>query len=181
VAPSKTKHPDTVAALIAQVTGREPRRVSAGTLELLELTDHPMPGETTLVSVGLSAIRRSIYRGLPTAFELIAVTREPELVRDRLAAAVLDELAAAARGDGHTRVAKLPPRGVMYNGVFAAPTAPHLVFSTSLTRIPALTGRHRVGAMLIELLPTVAITDAELTAYDASPRGLIAELEKRYG
>jgi hypothetical protein len=171
-------HDATVAALVARVTGRQAESRSHGAFEIVELRGFPAMDETTLVTSGLSAIRRSVYRRLPVGFELVAVTNAPGMLEDRLAAAVRDELAAAADGSGHTRVARRPPRGVMHHGLYEASAPPHLLFATSLSRIPALTGRHRVASGFVELLPAVALTDAQRDAYDASPGRLVAELAR---
>jgi hypothetical protein len=165
-----------VAALVARLTGREPELRAHGPIAVLRVTRYPSTVETTLVTSGLGTVARTLFRRLPVGFELVAVTTEPDLVEARLLEVLREELAADARGDRHTRVARIPPRGVMQNGAFEATTAPHLVFSSQLSRNTELAGRHRVGAGFVELLPAVAIDAAELAAYDACPRDLVAQL-----
>lgn len=168
-----------VAALVARLTDREPEVRAHGPIAVLRVTGYPSAVESTLVTSGLAAVARTLYRRLPVGFELVTVTAEPEIVEERLAEAVLDELAAHARGDRHTRVGTIPPRGVMQNGAFEASSPPHLVFSSALSRTPTLSGRHRVGPGFVDLLPAVAIDATELAAYDASPRDLVARLATR--
>ena len=78
------------------------------------------------------------------------------------------------QGTAYLRTAQLPPRGIMYSSVHAASAAPHLLFSARLPLIPEFTGKHRIGEGYVKLLPAIGISDAELAAYDVSPRDLIA-------
>lgn len=175
-----SRHPASLQALVAKLTKQKPTTATYGGAEFVELADYPAEGQTTLVTSGLTAHARSMYRGMSTGFELVLVTR---VLRDplceRVADAVRDDLAAAKRGDAYARVAQLPPRGIMYNGAFVCEAPPHLVFSTELVLAPALTERHRCGDGYVELIPVVPITGEELEDYDASPRKLIAQLRTR--
>jgi hypothetical protein len=168
-----------VAALVALLTGRDAVLRTTDPVSVLRLRSYPTASEITLVTTGLGKVARTLHRRLPVGFELVAVTNEPDLVEARLLEVLRDELAADARGDRHTRVARIPPRGVMQNGAFEATAPPHLVFSSALSRTPKLSGRHRVGAGYVDFLPAVAIDAAELAAYDASPRDLVARLAAR--
>ncbi len=172
--------PASVAALVTRLTNQTPEPRVFGGVTVLELADYPAAGQTTFVTDGLAAHDRSVFRGKPTGFELVLTTRVlRDVLCERLADAVRDDLAAAERGDAHARVATLPPRGIMYNGAFACDAAPHLVFSTDLSLAPALTERHRCCDRQVELLPVVPITDEELEDYDILPRSLIARLRTR--
>jgi hypothetical protein len=170
-----------VEQLIARVVGR-PATVEPGGahLAIVRLDDYPAPGQTTLVTSGLAAHRRSMYRGLPVAFELVLTSQRAhvEALGALLAAAALDDLDAAEKKIAYLRVQSLPPRGVMHNGAYQAEREPHLVFSTELAAIPSLAGRHRVGAGYVELLPAIPITAKELEEYDRSPRALIRRLRQ---
>lgn len=170
-----------VAAFVTRVCGRAPVAAHAGPkLTLLEVDDCPAPGEVSVISVGLGAVPRTLYRGLRVGFELVATTRgDATVLRERLTQAIVDERSAAKQGTGHLRVQALPPRGVMHNGAFRAARAPHLLFAAALSRIPALVGRHRIGAGYVEFLPAVLLSDEQLADYDASPSGLIARLAGR--
>jgi hypothetical protein len=66
----------------------------------------------------------------------------------------------------------------MYNGVYAAAKAPHLLFTTDLAHAPVLAGRQKIGRAYIELLPALPITDGELETYDVSPGKLLFDLRE---
>jgi hypothetical protein len=169
--------PHDIVDLVSRVYGRPPRIVATSSIQLLHLEDYPLAGRTTIVTNGLAVIGGPPFRRRVIAQELITtIVGSTDIVEQRLVAAIDDECAAHRRGDGYLRVISTTHRGIMYNGVFEAASAPHLLFATDLSQTPALAKRTRVGDGYIEFLPAVPITQRELSVYDRSPPGLIAYL-----
>jgi hypothetical protein len=132
---------------------------------------YPEPSLTTLVTIGVSRLGHTMWRGLDVGYEVtLTIPNDDISIADRLAEAVMENFRREITEDR---------RPFVNDGeVFAPGYPPYFFFTTDLTRTPKLTGRHRFGEIFVDFLSAILISDAELRVYDRNASSLVKQLRK---
>lgn len=168
-----TKTRDALIALLADAGAAAPviRRfgTAARLVEVAALQGYPSQPLTTYVTLGAASLPVSLYRRLKVGHELTLTVGSHDIDwPEVLGKTVLENLRAAERGERRPFIEA--------NGVYAPGYPPHLLFTDQIRPVPLLSGRQRLGDMLISFFAAIPLGDSELRAYDHDVRGLIAML-----